>query len=224
MAFQAAWNFVQISIMKRENIPEVRPLAESIPKADDMKRRLARLLLEKSYIEGEVTLSSGKKSDYYFDCRQTALHPEGAFLIGQLMFDMLPADAVGVGGMTLGADPLVTAVSLISFLRGRPLPGFLMRKQPKGYGTNQYIEGLANFRPGDRIYLLEDVVTTGGTLATVIERTRAAGLTVGGVLCVLDREEGGAETLARLGFGLSRVFTRPALVSLAREGSGEAGS
>lgn len=178
-----------------------------------MRGRLARLLLEKSYRAGEVTLTSGRKSDYYFDCKQTALHPEGAWLIGNLLFDLLPADIVGVGGMTLGADPLVTAVSIASFLRGRPLPAFIVRKASKGHGTNQFLEGLSNFQPGDTVALLEDVVTTGGTLATVIDRVQDAGLTIGAVLTVLDRGEGGAEKLAERGFPLLSVFTREALLS-----------
>lgn len=182
-----------------------------------MRGRLARLLLEKSYRAGEVTLTSGRKSDYYFDCKQTALHPEGAWLIGNLLFNLLPEGIVGVGGMTLGADPLVTAVSIASFLRGRPLPAFIVRKASKGHGTNQFLEGLSNFQPGDTVALLEDVVTTGGTLLTVIDRVQEAGLTVGAVLTVLDRNEGGAEKLAERGFPLLSVFSREALLAAANQ-------
>lgn len=179
----------------------------------EKKIRLARLLLEKSYRVGEVTLTSGRKSDYYFDCKQTALHPEGAWLIGELFLDMLrDVDARGVGGMTLGADPLITAVSVLSHLAGRPLPGFIIRKQAKGHGTNQYLEGMANFAPGDKVALLEDVVTTGGTLVKSCQRARDAGLEVVTVLCVLDREEGGAENLAAAGYGLRSIFNRSALL------------
>ena len=182
-----------------------------------MRGRLARLLLEKSYRAGEVTLTSGRKSDYYFDCKQTALHPEGAWLIGNLLFDLLPADIVGVGGMTLGADPLVTAVSIASFLRNRPLPAFIVRKASKGHGTNQFLEGLSNFQPGDTVALLEDVVTTGGTLLTVIDRVQDAGLKIGAVVTVLDRNEGGAAKLAERGFPLLSVFSREALLSAANQ-------
>lgn len=183
--------------------------------AGAMRSRLASLLLEKSYRAGEVTLTSGRKSDYYFDCKQTALHPEGAWLIGNLLFDLVPEGVVGVGGMTLGADPLVTAVSLVSHLRGRDMPAFIVRKAAKGHGTNQFLEGLSNFKPGDKVALLEDVVTTGGTLLTVIDRVEAAGLTVAAVLTVLDRKEGGAERLAERGFPLAAVFTRDALLDAA---------
>jgi len=180
-----------------------------------MRGRLAVLLLEKSYRAGEVVLTSGRKSDYYFDCKQTALHPEGAWLIGNLLFDLLPEGIVGVGGMTLGADPLVTAVSLASYLRGRPMPAFIVRKAAKGHGTNQFLEGLSNFQPGASVALLEDVVTTGGTLLTVIDRVQAAGLSVGAVVTVLDRKEGGAERLAGRGFPLLSIFTRDALLDAA---------
>ncbi|EFL51700.1 orotate phosphoribosyltransferase [Solidesulfovibrio fructosivorans JJ]] len=183
--------------------------------AGAMRGRLAALLLEKSYRAGEVTLTSGRKSDYYFDCKQTALYPEGAWLIGNLLFDLLPEGIVGVGGMTLGADPLVTAVSLVSHVRGRPMPAFIVRKAAKGHGTNQFLEGLSNFRPGDKVALLEDVVTTGGTLMTVIDRVQDAGLAVGAVVTVLDREEGGGERLAERGFPLLSIFTRHALLAAA---------
>jgi orotate phosphoribosyltransferase len=184
----------------------------------DERKRLAQLLLEKSYREGEVVLTSGKKSDYYFDCKQTALHPEGAYLIGRLFLELLKgADVSGVGGMTLGADPLVSAVTVISHVEKRPLPGFIIRKQAKGHGTKQYLEGLANFEEGDRVAILEDVVTTGGTLLTACERVRDAGLDIAGVYCVLDRQEGGRENLAKAGFDLQAIFTRESLLEAARQ-------
>jgi orotate phosphoribosyltransferase len=180
---------------------------------DDLKRRLARLLLNLSYVEGEVTLTSGRKSDYYFDCKQTALHPEGGWLIGSLFLEMLRGKGVaGVGGMTLGADPLVSAVSVLSYEKNCPLPAFIIRKQSKGHGTNQFLEGMKNFVPGSRVALLEDVVTTGGTLLTSVERVREAGYEVDSVLCVLDREEGGRERLAEAGLSLDAIFTRAELL------------
>lgn len=200
------------------SVPEVETIG-------DVRRRLAQLLLEKSYREGEIVLSSGKKSDYYFDCRQTALHPEGGFLIGKLLFELLKdADIKGIGGMTLGADPLVSCVSVVSFLestQGRsriePLPGFLVRKEAKGHGTGKYIEGLANFSKGDRVALLEDVVTTGGTLLKVCERVKEAGLVVDSIYCILDREEGGKEACNNAGYELYPVFTKSDLLHTAQE-------
>jgi len=183
----------------------------------DLKAKLARLLMALSYVKGEVTLTSGRKSDYYFDCKQTALHSEGGFLIGKIFLEMLRNTSVrGVAGMTLGADPLVTSVSVLSHLEGRALHGMIIRKQSKGHGTNQFLEGLKNFRPGDSVALLEDVVTTGGTLITSAQRLRDAGFDVGAVLCVLDREEGGRERLAEAGLELRSIFTRKELLDAAR--------
>jgi orotate phosphoribosyltransferase len=184
---------------------------------EELKKRLAELLLEKSYIEGEFTLTSGQKSDYYFDCKQTALHPEGSYLVGRLFLAMLKGvDVQGVGGMTLGADPLVSAVTVLSHLEGRPLPGFIVRKQAKGHGTNKYLEGMANFRPGQKVALLEDVVTTGGTLITACERVVEGGLEIAAVLCVLDREQGGKENLKQAGYELHSIFTRDELLRAGR--------
>ena len=184
----------------------------------EMKKRLAKLLLELSYKEGDFTLTSGKKSDYYFDCKQTALHPEGGYLIGRLFLDMLKDyDVSGVGGMTLGADPLVSAVAVVSHLEDCPLPAFIIRKKSKGHGTDQYLEGMRNFEPGGTVALLEDVVTTGGTLVTAAQRVRDAGYTIAAVLAVLDREEGGRENLAAAGLELKSIFTRSGLLAAGAE-------
>lgn len=184
----------------------------------DMKKRLARLLVEKSYLEGDFTLTSGQKSDYYFDCKHTALHPEGSWLLGRLFLDMIreQGGVQGVGGMTLGADPLVSAVTVVSHLEGYPLPGFIIRKAPKGHGTNQYLEGLNNFAPGQNVCLLEDVITTGGTLLKAVERVREQSLNIVAVLGVLDREQGGRENLAGAGFELRTIFTRRELLETAQ--------
>jgi len=184
----------------------------------ELKKRLARLLIDKSYLEGDFTLTSGQKSDYYFDCKHTALHPEGSWLIGKFFLDMIRArgDVQGVGGMTLGADPLVSAVTVVSHIEGYPLPGFIIRKQPKGHGTNQYLEGLKNFEPGMNVCLLEDVITTGGTLLQAVERVRDQGLNIVAIMGVLDREQGGRENIAKAGFELATIFTRKELVETAK--------
>lgn len=183
----------------------------------DLKRRLARLLVEKSYREGDFVLASGRRSDYYFDCRVTALHAEGSWLIGMLFNDLLKdMDIKGVGGMTLGADPLVSATTVLSHVQGRPLHGLLVRKEAKGHGTGQFVEGLGNFQPGDKVAMLEDVVTTGGSLLKACERVRAAGLDIAAVCAILDREEGGRGKLREAGYELRAIFTRPMLVEMAR--------
>lgn len=180
------------------------------------KRRLARLLKEKSYREGDFTLTSGRKSDYYFDCRVTALSAEGSWLIGGLFNAMLADIAIqGVGGMTMGADPLVSAVTVISHERGRPLNGLLVRKEAKSHGTAQFVEGLGNFARGDQVAMLEDVVTTGGSLLKACERVAACGIGIAAVCCILDREEGGREALAEAGYNLLALYTRRELLELA---------
>ena len=183
----------------------------------ELKRRLARLLVEKSYREGDFVLASGRRSDYYFDCRVTALHAEGSWLIGTLFNHMLSEmDIKGVGGMTMGADPLVAATTVISHEQGRPLNGLLVRKEAKGHGTGQFVEGLGNFSTGDRVAMLEDVVTTGGSLLKACDRIRDAGLSIVAVCAILDREEGGREKLREAGYDLLALFTRAELVALAR--------
>lgn len=186
----------------------------------ELKKRLAEILAEKSYKEGDFTLASGKKSEYYFDCRQTALHPEGSWLIGQLFVDLISklenaTEITGVGGMTLGADPLVAATAVISHEKGCPLPALIVRKKAKGHGTGQYVEGLANFSQGDTVIMLEDVVTTGGSVLTAAERIKDAGLNVSDICVVLDREEGGREALKEKGYELHAIFTRKELKELA---------
>jgi len=181
----------------------------------EMKCRLAKLLLEKSYREGEFLLSSGRKTDYYFDCRQTALHPEGAWLIGNLFVDMIRnIPAAAVGGMTLGADPLVTATSVAALQQGRSLAGLLVRKEAKGHGAKQYIEGLANVVPGERVIMLEDVVSSGASVLKACLRAQEAGLTIAAVCAILDRGEGGREAVSRAGFELQSLFTRSELVTM----------
>ena len=180
------------------------------------RQRLKEILLEKSYRQGSFTLTSGKTSDFYIDGKQTTLSAEGAYLCGKLILELIqrqkePVQAVG--GMTLGADPLVTAASIVSFLENNPIPAFIVRKEAKGHGTGNYIEGLKNMPAGCRVALIEDVVTTGGTLLQVIERVEAQGFKVGLVITVVERQEGGVKTLADAGYRLESIFTREELLS-----------
>lgn len=180
------------------------------------RQRLKEILLEKSYREGKFKLSSGKESDFYIDGKQTTLSAEGAYLCGKLFYEMIkkhtePIEAVG--GMTLGADPLVTATSIVSYLEDHPIPAFIVRKESKKHGTGKYIEGQKNIPPGGTVALVEDVVTTGGTLLKVIERVESQGYRVGLIINVVDRQEGGAEKLAEKGYKLESIFTRQELLS-----------
>lgn len=159
--------------------------------------------------EREVTLSSGVKSNFYIDCKQVSLHAEGAALIGELLFALveeLAPVAVAVGGLTLGADPLATATSIASFHAGRPRHAFIVRKEPKGHGTNQWLESaqLPNASP---VVILEDVVTTGASTLRAVERARLAGHTVVHALGLVDRLEGGREAVTAA-VPLATLFTR----------------
>lgn len=180
------------------------------------RERLKQILLDKSYRKGTFTLTSGKTSDFYIDGKQTTLSAEGSYLCGKLLFELIQNSDVkidAVGGMTLGADPLVTAASIVSFLEKEPIPAFIVRKEAKGHGTGNYIEGLKNMPEGCTVALIEDVVTTGGTLLKVIERVENAGFKVGLVATVVERQEGGVEVLAEAGYRLESVFTREELLS-----------
>ncbi len=177
--------------------------------------RLLALLVELSYEKRDVVLSSGQASDFYIDCRQTALHPEGAWAIGHHLLDLVVAiegeageTVGGVGGMTLGADPLATAVSMVAWERGRHLPAFIVRKELKGHGTGAAVEGRRNIPDGTPVVLLEDVITTGGSTLKAYERAKADGLRPVGVAALVDRGVGGLEALGAEGLRVRALFAR----------------
>ncbi len=164
-----------------------------------------------SYEEREVTLASGRKSNFYFDGKQTTLHPRGSVLVGKAFLAAARSfggEVAGVGGLTLGADPIATATSLISSLESEPIPAFIIRKEPKGHGTGQWLEGGKNLALGAKVVIVEDVVTTGGSSMKAIERAREEGLEVIGVVTLVDREEGGSECFAAAGIPFKAIFTK----------------
>jgi len=167
----------------------------------ELKRtRLLALLARLSYERREVTLASGAKSDFYIDCKQAVLTAEGHFLTGSLLLGLVRGrvpEVDAVGGLTMGADPLASALSTLSYVAGKPLHAFYVRKEPKGHGTGQWIEGAKSLRPGMPVAILEDVVTTGGSAMKAIGRAREFGLDVKLILGLVDREEGGREALER---------------------------
>jgi orotate phosphoribosyltransferase len=164
------------------------------PEVAAWRARLHTLLKERAFQEREIVLSSGLRSNFYIDCKQVSLDAEGAHLIGCLfsaLIDELDPSAAAVGGLTLGADPLATATSVVSFLRGTPRAAFIVRKEPKGHGTGQWIEQPASLAPGAEVVVVEDVVTTGASMLRAIERVTAAGYKVRRALALVDRLEGG---------------------------------
>ena len=173
-----------------------------------MQERLLELLKTLSYKPGEVILSSGLKSDFYIDCRQTALNAEGCVLIGKAVYwHAHQLGVVGIGGMTLGADPIVTAASFYSQTVSNPMHAFIVRKEPKVHGTQLYLEGRANFKTGDRVLIVEDVVTTGASTLRAIDRVIGSGLIPVGVWCLVDRQEGGRQQM-ELSLPFYSVFTK----------------
>jgi orotate phosphoribosyltransferase len=171
------------------------------------KQALIALVREKALKFGQFTLASGKKATYYLDGKQVTLDPTGARLVAEGMLDLLAAGQMpaAVGGMSIGADPITAAVVTMSAVRGTPVLGFMVRKEAKGHGTNQYIEGPV--KPGLSAVIVEDVVTTGGSSLKAIERVEAFGMKVVGVLAIIDRMEGGAQAFAQRGYPLSSLLT-----------------
>ncbi len=183
------------------------------------RERLGEMLLERSFKYSDnppFTLASGKKSNYYFNCKPTTLDPEGMNLIGEVLFDMLAASPVtAAGGLTLGADPLANALSVISFQKGRPVKSLIVRKDAKAHGTKSAVEG--NVKPGDTVAILDDVITTGGSTITAIEQAKQAGLIIDRVIALIDREEGGRENILKHVDVVQSVFTRSELMALREE-------
>lgn len=180
----------------------------------DQHLRLLDLLATRSVKRGTFTLASGKQSDLYVDCRLTTMHPEGLSLIGPLGLHAIAErgwhpDAVG--GLTLGADPVSYAIAYASQLAGLPVRAFTVRKEAKTHGTGKLIEG--PFERGDRVVVIEDVITTGGSALRAVEAVHAAGGTVVGVLAVVDREEGGREAIEAGGWRVAALATAREIVA-----------
>lgn len=206
------------------------------------RARLLELLRTLSFERRKVVLASGRESDFYVDCKRTALTAEGHALVGRVLFDRVRRIRPlvrGVGGLTLGADPIASAIALTSFLewdawqraQGQPaeagparaggsgghersesppvvVDAFIVRKEPKGHGTGQWIEGRKTLPDGSRVVVIEDVVTTGGSALKAIERCRAEKLEPVACVALVDRLEGGREAIEAQGVPLDPVFTR----------------
>ena len=177
-------------------------------KLNQIRSALLDLICQFAYKEGDFVLSSGQRSTYYINGKLVTLHPDGALATGRLLFSMLPADTEAVAGLTLGADPIVTAVSVVSALENQPIPALIIRKEAKGHGTKAYIEGPA-LEPGAKVVVLEDVVTTGASAMKAVNRLKEAGYQVDRVISLVDRQQGGAELYQKEGLEFQAVFTIP---------------
>jgi orotate phosphoribosyltransferase len=187
------------------------------------REQLADLLRAKSLVRGEFTLASSKKSDYYLDCRLTTLDPEGALHTGYCVLELLDEMGIkpdAIGGLSMGADPLVTAAGVVSAIEKRPLPGFLVRKKPKEHGRQKQIEGMENPH-GKKVVIVDDVCTTGGSTQEAIDAVEREGCEVIGVISLVDREEGGSEML-RAKYNYRSIFTARELMKQDDKSTGAA--
>lgn len=179
-----------------------------------MKKELIDLLCRKAFKYHEepvFKLVSGRMSRYYINCRPVTLDPRGLFLVGHLMFQMIKdLDVKGIGGLTFGADPIAVATAYTSELKGRPVKAFSIRKNQKDHGVIQWIEGDLN--PGDRVVVIDDVATTGGSTIKAIERARSEKLDVIKAVILVDRQEGGLDNIREHVLDVSSVISRDELI------------
>ncbi len=185
--------------MDREPTLEVGVNTEETKKVLAVASRVGALLT------GEFTLTSGKKSTFYFDAKKLTLSPEGAYHIGKAIFDQLAENEIdAVGGVATGAYPIVSAVAVVSYLEGKLLPAFIVREVAKEHGTKRQIEGY--LKAGSRIAIVDDVLTTGGSVLKAIEAVEAAKCQVARVIVLVDRHEGGGDELRKRGYDCAALL------------------
>jgi orotate phosphoribosyltransferase len=172
---------------------------------NDKKTRLKEILLEKAIKFGDFTLASGKKSNYYINGKMATLNSEGLYLAAELMLDRLDGlECDAVGGLTLGADPIIGAVIAMAHLRGRRMVGFIVRKETKDHGTKSLVEG--PLREGMKVAIIEDVATTGGSAIRAIDAVRVFGCEIVKILVLVDRRQGAEEKFGEMGIKFDPIF------------------
>jgi orotate phosphoribosyltransferase len=184
------------------------PKENALPKSA-ARARLFDIIHERSFGYGEITLASGRTSNFYFNLKPTMCHPEGAALLAELTYDALREDKLDyVGGLEMGAVPLAGAIAQLSWLKNHPIAAFFVRKQPKQHGARLAVEGLAKGETleGKRIVIVEDVTTTGGSAVKALDAVREAGGNVVLVYTMVDRDEGAAETFAKAGVEFRSLY------------------
>jgi orotate phosphoribosyltransferase len=194
-----------------------QPVSLNENKAEKAERRRAEVMLEhherflqlvkeRGILRGEFTLASGAKSSYFFDLKMVTLSAEGAYLAGKLVYELLKDSGIdAVGGLTLGADPIVTAVALVSHLEGTPINAFIVRGELKEHGTQKAIEGRLPEK-GSTVAIVEDVITKGGSTLKAIAAVEAAGCRVDRVVALVDRHQGGSDELRKRGYDFSAIL------------------
>jgi len=173
------------------------------------RARLADIIRRLSFGRGEITLASGRKSDFYFNLKPTMLDPEGAALLAELTYEALRDDGIDyIGGLEMGAVPLAGAIAQLSWIKGHPIAAFFVRKKPKEHGARLAVEGLSKGESlqGKRVVIVEDVTTTGGSALKAVETVREAGGEIALVFTMVDREEGAAETFAEAGIPFRSLY------------------
>ena len=181
-----------------------------------MRQELLDRLAAEAYRHGTFTLASGRTSHHYVNCKPVSLSGSGLALLAPLLLELVESQAMAVAGLTLGADPLVSAVAMEAARNGRPLDALIVRKEAKGHGTGAWLEGPLP-EPGSRITVLEDVVTTGGSSLKAVKQLREAGYLVERVVTIVDRQEGGLEAMVAAGVELQSLFLLEAMASRAAE-------
>ncbi|MCX5966351.1 MAG: orotate phosphoribosyltransferase [Cyanobacteria bacterium] len=201
--------------------PATRGIAlASAPDPTSARATLLGLLAERAYRHGSFTLASGRSSHHYVNCKPVSLSGPGLALLGRLLLEQVEDGAIAVAGLTLGADPLVSAVAMQAALEGRSLDALIVRKEAKGHGTGAWLEGPLP-APGSRITVLEDVVTTGGSALKAVRQLQEAGYVVERVVAIVDRQEGGAEAMSAAGLDLRSLFLLEEVAALAKAGDGD---
>ena len=176
--------------------------------ASDTRRNLFALIKARSFSRGNKMLVSGRTTNYYFDMKPTMFHPAGAAWIAELMLDRIEGLKVDyVGGLAIGAVPLVNSIAMLSHQRGRPIPGFFVRAQVKDHGTQRRVEGTAESLAGKNVVIVEDVTTTGGSASTATEAAMAEGANIVLVLSIVDRLEGAVENFKNRGIAFQAIYT-----------------
>lgn len=180
-----------------------------------MKKRVLALLSKKSFKYSDTpifTLASGKTSCFYVNCKPVTLSPEGMFLVGNLIFDSIKdSHCTAIGGLTFGADPIAVATAFASHLKGHPIKAFSIRKEQKDHGVIKWIEG--DVEPGEKVVIIDDVATSGGSTLKAVERAMDEGLEVIKVITLIDRQEGGIENIRRVVKDTSAIITRDDLMA-----------
>jgi len=183
----------------------------------DHRAELLKILAAESYVERALTLTSGRSSNFYVDCKRTLYLPRGAWLAGELMLELVSRDRIGqIGGMAAGALPLTDAIIAAAYRHGADITGFFVRKETKAHGLQQKVEGA--FRKERRTAVLDDTITTGGSTLDALAAVRAAGAEVASAFALVDRNEGGREAFARAGLHYAWVFTADEVRAAARPG------